>query len=551
MRELNTSLDYESTLATVARIAVPSVADWCAVDMLEGTRIRRLAVAHVDPEKVAFVDELGQRYGHSLDGPGGVARILRTGKEEMFADLPDEAVVAAARDEQHLRLLRQLAVHSYIGVPILRGEQAIGAISFARAESARRYDEGDLQLAIALADRAAVAIENARLYGEAERARRDAELASRSKDEFLAMLGHELRNPLAPIQTALELMKLHRDDALVQDRAIIERQLKHVVRLVDDLLDVSRITRGKVTLARERVEIAHVIADAFEISRPLLDAGGQVVTTQVPRQGLVVDVDRVRMAQVLSNLLSNAAKYTEAGGRIQVLAEREGAQVVVRVRDSGVGITAQMLPRIFELFVQERQAIDRSRGGLGLGLSIVSNLVALHGGQVSACSEGPGRGSEFIVRLEAASDAGRATAGAAPIPPPPAPASPHARVLIVDDNEAAALGLAELLELHGFTVRVALDGATALATVDDFQPQAALLDIGLPIMDGFELARRLRAHPQVGGLQLIAITGYGRDSDRKRSREAGFDHHLVKPIEGKAVVTLLEAPAPAGSSARV
>jgi PAS domain S-box-containing protein len=363
-----------------------------------------------------------------------------------------------------------------------------------------------------------------------ETALQQAEAANRAKDEFLAMLGHELRNPLAPISTALHMMMEMPGGDAEKARAVIERQVDHLVRLVDDLLDVSRVTRGKVTLERVRIELAEVVAKAIEMASPLLEQREHEVTVTVPSIGLAVDADPMRLAQVISNLLTNAAKYTEPHGSIAVIGAREDDEIVVRVRDTGIGITPDMLPRVFDLFTQERQALDRARGGLGLGLAIVRSLVVLHGGSVSAYSEGAGRGSEFVVRLPAPEPGATIT----PVPAAPTQAEPVSatgkRVLIVDDNADAAEMLSEALEVVGCTTRVAHDGLDALRIAEEFRPEVALLDIGLPVMDGYELARRLHELPAARDAKLIAVTGYGQQKDRDRSAEAGFALHLVKPI---------------------
>ncbi|AKJ02082.1 signal transduction histidine kinase [Archangium gephyra] len=377
---------------------------------------------------------------------------------------------------------------------------------------------------------------------ELANARRGAESANRAKDEFLAMLGHELRNPLAPILTALQLMQLRGDGELERERTLIERQVKHLVRLVDDLLDVSRVTRGKVELKREKLELSTVVAKALEQASPLIEQREHTLTVDVPRQGLRLDADPTRLAQVFSNLLTNAAKYTEPGGRISVRAMREGQEAVIRVRDNGTGIDPETLPRVFNLFVQERQALDRSQGGLGLGLAIVRSMVTLHGGSVEVYSEGRGRGSEFTVRLPLL-EAEEARAVAAPVqaePVPPARDAVPGRVLVVDDNRDAADILSETLELLGCQTQVAYDGPSALRMAETFQPEVALLDIGLPVMDGYELARLLRQRYADRGIRLIAVTGYGQASDRQQSKEAGFDAHLVKPLDLDVLESLLK-----------
>ncbi len=371
--------------------------------------------------------------------------------------------------------------------------------------------------------------------------REAAESANRTKDEFLAMLGHELRNPLSPILAALQLMKLSGGGALERERTVIERQVGHLTRLVDDLLDVSRIARGKVELKEDLVEIAEVVAKAIEVVAPLLEQRSHTLDHDVPR-GLWVRGDAIRLNQVVSNLLTNAAKYTPPGGRITVRAAEEPGEIVIRVRDTGIGIPPDMLPRVFDLFVQERQAIHRSQGGLGLGLAIVRNLVERHGGTVSVDSDGPGTGSQFTVRLPRAIVAVEPQA-AAGVKPAGAPAIAQGaaglKILVVDDSVDAAEMLAAALSAMGYTTQVAFDSMAALRIAAEFRPAIAFLDIGLPAMDGYELAARLRDLPELHGIRLFALTGYGQESDRQQARNAGFDHHFVKPIDLEAIEAIL------------
>ena len=375
------------------------------------------------------------------------------------------------------------------------------------------------------------------LLAQVEGLRKAAENANRAKDEFLAMLGHELRNPLSPIVTALQLMKLQGPDESERARAVIERQVTHLTRLVDDLLDVSRIARGKVELKADLVEISEVVAKAIEMASPLLEQRNHTLAVQVPRRGLLVDADITRLSQVISNLLTNAAKYTPVGGHVTIRGEAIDSEVILRVRDTGIGITPDVLPHVFDLFVQERQAIDRAQGGLGIGLTIVRNLVERHGGTVEARSDGRGRGSEFTIRLPRATWAEPSES----IPRDLAMdrlAGPRAgapRVLIVDDNEDGAEMLSIVLSQKGYDTRVAHDAPGALKIAETFTPATAFIDIGLPVMDGYELAARLRAMPSLAGIRLIALTGYGQEADRRRGREAGFDEHLVKPVDIGAV----------------
>jgi PAS domain S-box-containing protein len=371
----------------------------------------------------------------------------------------------------------------------------------------------------------------ARDIGARKRAEAGLREADRRKDEFLATLAHELRNPLAPIRYALHMLR--RDDPTIEPvREIMERQVEHLVRLVDDLLEVSRITRGRVELRRERTELASVLRRATEISRPLLDASEQRLTLQLDGGALVLDADPVRLCQVFANLLNNASKYSERGGHVWLTGGREGSQAVISVRDAGLGIPADMLPSVFDLFVQG----NRDQGGLGIGLTLVRSLVEMQGGTVTAHSAGTGQGSEFVVRLPLAP----VRAEPQPLQDTRAPLElPRASVLIVDDNHDGADSLRLLLRSLGLEVRVAYGGAEALALLQSFVPELVLLDIGMPGMDGYEVARRIRADQRLREVVLVALTGWGQEQDRARARTAGFDHHLIKPADLETLQGLL------------
>jgi signal transduction histidine kinase len=362
--------------------------------------------------------------------------------------------------------------------------------------------------------------------------------ADRRKDEFLAMLAHELRNPLAPIRTAVQLLRLKElpEAHSARARDTIDRQVEHLVCLIDDLLDVSRITRGKIDLRREPVDLHLVVERAIEQTRPLFERHRQPVVADLPNRRVTVLGDDVRLSQVLGNLLVNAAKFTPPEGAVRVRLSCSGSHAELEVRDSGCGIAPDLLPHVFDLFVQGRQTIDRSHGGLGLGLAIVRNLVALHGGSVQAHSGGEGRGAAFTVRLPLHE-------GEQSRPAPPEPLGGTAgsgRILLVDDNADAAQTLGELLGVIGYEVRTAGDADEALEVQDVFRPQLALLDIGLPRIDGYQLAGLIRRRPHAQAMRLVALTGYGQDSDRARAREAGFDEHLVKPVEIDKLIAVID-----------
>jgi signal transduction histidine kinase len=376
----------------------------------------------------------------------------------------------------------------------------------------------------------------------AERARIETALqeADRNKDEFLAMLAHELRNPLAPMLNALQLVRLKPSEAQSQwAQEVMQRQLAHLTRLVDDLLDVSRITRGMITLARAPLEVATLITRAVETIQPLLDEHEHRLTLQIPPEPLRVNGDTTRLTQALGNVLGNAAKYTDRGGRIELRCSREGADVEIRVRDNGVGISPELLPRIFDLFTQLDRRTDHAASGLGIGLALVRRLIEMHGGTVTAHSGGVGAGSEFIIRLpldaraEAADDR-RLDTGASP-----AGEVVSRRILLADDNADALESLAAVLRLRGHEVFSASNGAIALETAVRHMPDVALLDIGMPLLDGYEVARRIRAEEWGKSVTLVALTGWGQESDRRRSQEAGFDTHLVKPLDPDRLNALL------------
>jgi PAS domain S-box-containing protein len=374
---------------------------------------------------------------------------------------------------------------------------------------------------------------------ELKHAERELKDADRRKDEFLAMLAHELRNPLAPIVSGLEVLKLSGagQDGQSAVFRMIQRQVDQLVRLVDDLLEISRIARGKIELRKEVVELADVLEDALETSRPLIRAMRHTLEVDLPQETVLVECDGVRLSQVVANLLNNAAKYTPRGGRVALSAHAENGELVIRVRDNGYGIDPEALDRVFEMFTQTRLS-SRSESGLGVGLALVRTLVEMHGGTVRAASEGRGRGSEFTVRLPLGDAALRARSGEKS----PVAARPGLeRILVVDDNRDSAKSLAMLLKMFNYDVHVAFDGASALDELRRFDAQAVLLDIDMPGMDGFEVARRIREHPEWRDLVLVALTGWGQDDDRARSRAAGFDQHLLKPVNTDALRTVLAA----------
>jgi signal transduction histidine kinase len=438
-------------------------------------------------------------------------------------------------------------------VPFHVGGRAVGTVWVIAHDETRKFDAEDQRLLESLATFAATAYQNRLsitaqakanqdLQGEIAQRQRAQEAmreADRHKSEFLAMLAHELRNPLAPIRNAVEILRRPDGDTQKLKPAIemMQRQVGQMVRLVDDLLDVSRISRGKIELRMEHVELAPVVNHAVEALRPLCDSMDHELIVMLPSKPTYLNADPARLAQVVGNLLNNACKFTERGGRIRLIIERESKQAVIRVEDTGIGMTAEQLLRIFEMFTQVDASLERSRDGLGIGLTLVKELVEMHGGTVEARSAGIGHGSEFVVRLPVLSEPlpsmPREPSGVKPV------ATLQRHILVVDDNRDAANSLAILLKLSGHEVRTVHDGLEAVKAASEFQPDVILLDIGLPKLHGYEVARQIREQQRDKSLILVALTGWAQEEDRLRSKEAGFDAHMVKPVDLATLSNLL------------
>jgi PAS domain S-box-containing protein len=525
--------DPPGPLQKVAGLSVPQFADWCAVDLVEAEgSLRRVALAHGDPSRVELAHELPRRHPPDPLAARGAGTVVRTGKSELVSVISDELLAETVKEPELLRIVRGLGLRSYLAVPLVVRGKVLGVVTFATAESGRHYDAADLAVAEDLAQRAAIAMENANLY----QALREED---RRKTEFLALLAHELRNPLAPLRNGLQVLKLARGDAAAAEktRTMMERQVQLMTRLVDDLLDVSRISRGRIELRKERVELAAVVAGALETCESFIKQRGHELTVSLPDEPVYVDADRTRLAQAIGNLVTNAAKYTDPGGRIWLTVERRGGEAVIAVKDTGVGIPAPMLPRVFDLFTQVDQSSEKAHGGLGVGLTIVKSLVEMHGGCVEARSEGRGMGSEFLIRLPVVLSVVYGPQEEA-VGPEDRPAGRHC-VLVVDDNVDAAASLALMFKMMGNEVRTAHDGLEGVEAAAAFRPDLILLDIGMPRLNGYEACRRIRGKPSGKNAVIIALTGWGQEDDKARSREAGFDGHLVKPVEPAAFEELL------------
>jgi PAS domain S-box-containing protein len=531
-RALAVLTDRGSALQQTAMMTVPFFADWCVVYCInQDGNIEPQAYAHRDPEKQRLLSEILKKYPLDWNSPAISVRVLRSGKTEFVEDMPESLVMSVVRSEEEREAIKGLNPRSIISVPLLIRDRVVGVISFAASESSRRYKQSDVDFAEDLAGRVATAIDNAHLFDSVKQ-------ADRQKDEFLAMLAHELRNPLAAIQYASVLVQMPSSEPKTELFEIIERQIKNLARLIDDLLDISRISQNKIQLKREYLDAATVVARAAAAARPLMEQKKHTFTIDVAKDAMPLYADATRAEQIIANLLTNAAKYTPDGGQIALRAYPQEGMAVIKVKDTGVGLPPQMLPRVFELFAQVDRTLDRSEGGLGIGLTIVRKLAEMHGGSVSVASDGLGRGSEFTVRLPLSDGP------SSPLMGDHQPAVQNRlKILVVDDNLDTARSAALWLTAAGHDVREANDGHSALEIARDFRPHAMLLDIGLPGMNGYDLARALRSDG-FGKETLIAISGYGQADDRRRSQEAGFNHHLVKPVDHQVLVSLLQSITP-------
>jgi PAS domain S-box-containing protein len=536
---LSRSLDYQATLNQVAYLMVPHLADWCTVHVLkEDDIIQPLATAHVDPEKVKWANEINAKYPLDPNEPRGTAQVLRTGQSELYPYIPDELLVEAARDAEHLRLLRQVGFRSVMIVPMQAHGKTLGTLSFVAAESKRSYDQTDLALAEELARRAALAVENACLYQTAQQEREKAEAANRIKDEFLAILSHELRSPLNPILGWTKLLQTRTLDEATRQRALetIERNAKLQTQLIEDLLDVSRILRGKIVLNVCPVNLVTTIEAALETVRLAAETKNiQIQKNFAPDVGLVSG-DSARLQQIIWNLLSNAVKFTPSGGQVEVRLERVNSYAQIRVQDTGRGISPEFLPHVFDYFRQEDGKTTRRFGGLGLGLAIVRHLTELHGGTIQAESPGEELGATFTVCLPLMVEG---------LPPLETRSFTNAsadlsqlQVLVVDDEADMRELVLIILEQQGAQVSVAASAAEALTLLDRLQPDILLSDIGMPDMDGYMLMQQVRSRsPEQGGLiPAIALTAYAAEVDQRQALAAGFQQHIPKPVEPERLI---------------
>jgi signal transduction histidine kinase len=559
METLVSSFDFNATLTRVAELIVPELADWCTIDIMDpgsGQR-RQIAVAHHDPAKVEFARQVGLRYPPDLAATTGAPQVMRSGKSELYAEIPMALVEAAATNAEHLQILRELKLESAMVVALRNtAGRSIGAITFIYADSGRRYGEDDLSFAEDFARRAALAIESARALAEVEAARareqamrEQAELASTAKDHFLATVSHELRTPLNVILGwAVVLRERGVEPEIQRALAVIERNARAQARLIEDVLDVSRIVNGKMALTLGAVNVGEAVRAAVLGMRPAADAKGIALSVDQPsdERGLTIIADADRLQQILWNLLTNAVKFTPRGGSIVIFAERVGSEVRIHVSDTGEGIPEGALRYVFEPFRQADSSTTRRHGGLGLGLSLVKQITAAHGGTVEASSLGEGRGATFVVRLpaRAATDAVRATPpGSRKIEPAPigAPRLYGVSVLVVDDEADARELVGEAFETAGATVHLAASAREALSLLSSERPSILVSDIGMPHEDGYALMRQVRSLPaeQGGEIPALALTAYARATDAERAFDAGYQRHVSKPVDPLQLVELV------------
>lgn len=525
--------EFRERLVQKARLTVPSLADWCAIDLVrDDGEIERIVTIHRDPEMLAFAEDLPKRFPPRKDAPNGAYHIAKSGEPEFYPNLTAEMIEAglAQAPESERAAAREaldyLQLRSIMSLPIMARGRVLGIMTLAYAESGRMYTDDDFQFFQEYCAHVGILLENARLFAEVER--RD-----QAKDLFLASLSHELRNPLAPIKSSLELLKF--EDLLPQVREeidIIEHQFEHMAKLLGDLLDVSRFTQGKIRVTKRHVDLRKLIERALKSTDSLLRTADITLHFTYPSMPVVTDADETRLEQAIVNLMSNAAKFTPAGGSIWVDIEKEGAHARITVRDNGSGIAAEDLPNIFNMYYQGRRETI-SNAGLGIGLLLVEQIVKLHGGSISAQSDGPGTGSQFTITLP--------LVPAATAPESDAKRPGNAlmrRILVVDDNAQAADSLVKLLNKLGARADAAYSGEETLERENLHEYEVMLLDVGMPRIDGYELVRMLRER----GIErpIIALTGYGMSDDKTRALEAGFSAHLTKPVGLSDIVSAFE-----------
>ena len=552
-RRLSKSLDSNQTLQGIAMAAVPDIADWCAVDMMQDDgQIARLAVAHTDEAKIELAKHVRERY-EDPTAPYSAPYVIQTSTASLISDVTDDMIEASAQgDRERIDLVRKLGLRSYLCVPLIVAGRALGALTLATAESGRRYTDDDLRFAEDIASRAALAVENARAYEEMQR-------ANRLKDDFLATLSHELRTPLNAILGYARIARggMVPGDKLNRALETIERNSTALTQMVEDILDVSRVASGKMRLHVQPVDVPLIVHEAVETIKPAADAKRIQVRTLVDPQVGPISGDPDRLRQIVWNLLSNAVKFTPKDGHVQLQLTRINSSVEITVSDDGIGIARDFLPHLFERFRQADSSIARQHTGLGLGLAIVRNLVEMHGGAVTAASDGPGTGATFRVRLpvmivhpETLPEKRSHPRHESALPSEQLPDLRGTHVLVLDNEADAVRLLADILQSAGARVTTATSAAAALQTLEATRPDVIVADLGMPLMDGFEFIRQLRRskNKHVRDIPAAALTAYARSEDRARTLQGGFEMHLAKPIDPVELASAVKALARRGNN---
>jgi signal transduction histidine kinase/CheY-like chemotaxis protein len=533
---LASSLDYETTLSNVAQLAVPRLADWCIVHMIEDdSKPQQLAAAHKDEMRLELLRELNHRYPSGLDTAHGYRRVVQTGEPELLPEITDSLLADVARDDEHLRLLRELGLKSTLCVPLIARGRTLGAITFATAESGRVYDSSSLALAEDLAQRAASAVDNARLYQEAQR-------ANRTKEEFLATLSHELRTPLTPIIGWVHMIRrgMIKSEDVDSSLAVVESNSQALTRLINDLLDMSAILSGKMRIEKLPVPFNVTVKEAVETVRTMAEKRGIKIEAKFcENEYIIINGDRTRLVQIFWNILANAVKFSDEGSLVRITCEASERDARVVVEDEGSGIAPGFLPDVFERFRQADSSKTRTHGGLGIGLALVKSFVDSHGGSVTAESKGVGLGSRFTVRLprlvapieSMATDKKHVEARAMPN---------SIRVLVVEDSPDTLEMLRQTLKVRGYIVTPCESAPEAIKAAQSASFDIIISDIGMPEMDGHELIGRLRNLPHLSDVPAIALTGYAAERDIESALDAGFDTHIAKPVDPSELTSQME-----------
>ncbi len=542
---LASSLDYQTTLSSLASMAVPKMADWCTVDIIENGNLHCLVVAHADPNKIEWARTIQATYPPSLADQVGSPNVIRTGRPEIYPEISDQMLATAARDEEHLRMLREGGFTSAMLIPLIAEGRTLGVMTFVTAESKRHYGRADFSLAQDLARRAAQALEHSRLY-------RIAQEANRLKDEFLATVSHELRTPLTAISGYAHMLRTGKLTDIETQHAlsVIERSVRSQSQLINDILDVSRVSTGKLQLNVRKIQPAVAISPAIDSLRPAAESKGIELALMLDNSAGTIIGDPDRLQQIAWNLVSNAIKFTPSGGRVEIVLQREGGHVQFEVKDNGIGIDPAFLPNVFERFRQADSSITRNYTGLGLGLAIVRHLVEMHGGTTEAQSKGLGHGASFKVRIPIANRSER-PAGVHALPQTTTitsepgtnsfPFLEGIRVLIVDDNADTCRLLETLFSKCDAHVKTAHSAREALQIIAKWPPNILLCDIGMPEEDGYSLLKEIRKASTADEIPAIALTGYARSEDRDQALAAGFQMHLAKPIDPAALLIAVES----------